>query len=161
AVSRAVAEDALELIAIEEEPLAVVVDPFEARAPDAPLLHPEWGSNEFFRFTVLPPPLEDAIANAPHVLRTRFTNHRIAALPLEGHGAQAWRDQATGVLHVLASNQQPHQLRTVIAETCGLSEDDVHVIAPDMGGGFGNKQHFTREECLVALCTLLTDRPVP
>ena len=150
ATSRAVAEDALDLIEVDDEPFGVVVDPFAAAAPGAPLLYPEWGTNEFFRFTVSPPGLDEAIAAAPHVLRTRFTHHRVAAVPLEGHGAQAARDPATGVLQVYASNQQPHQLRTVIAETCGLGEDRVRVIAPDMGGGFGNKQHFTREECLVA-----------
>jgi aerobic carbon-monoxide dehydrogenase large subunit len=160
ATSRAIAEDALELLVVDDEPLPVVVDPFAALAPDAPLLYPEWGTNEFFRLTVLPPPLAEALAAAPHTKALRFTNHRIAALPLEGHGAQASLDPASGVLEVYASNQQPHQLRTVIAETCGLDEQSVRVIAPDMGGGFGNKQHFTREECLVALLALVTRRPV-
>ncbi len=160
ATSRAIAEDALELVVVDDEPYDAVVDPFAACQPGAPLLYPEWGTNEFFRFTVLPPPLDEVFANAPHVERARLTNHRIAAVPLEGHGAQAARDPATGVLHVIASNQQPHQLRTVIAETCGLGEDKVRVVAPDMGGGFGNKQHFTREECLVALAALIVDRPV-
>jgi len=160
ATTRAIAEDALELIEVEDEPLPVVVDPFAALEPGASLLHPEWGTNEFFRMTALPPPLATAIEQAPHVLRTRFTHHRVAALPLEGHGAQAARDIGTGVLRVYASNQQPHQLRTVIAETCGLAESEVVVVSPDMGGGFGNKQHFTREECLVALCAIAVDRPV-
>jgi aerobic carbon-monoxide dehydrogenase large subunit len=160
ATSRAIAEDALELIEVAEEPLAVLVDPFDALAPGASLLYPEWGTNEFFRLTALPDELDDAIAGAPHVLRVRLSNHRVMGLPLEGHGAQAERDPATGVLQVLASNQQPHQLRTVIAETCGLSEHHVRVVAPDMGGGFGNKQHFTREECIVAMAALVTERPV-
>ncbi len=60
------------------------------------------------------------------------------------------------MLTVLASSQQPHQLKTVIAEICRLSESQVRVMAPDMGGGFGNKQHFTREECLVALLARIT-----
>jgi len=160
ATTRAIAEDALELIVVDDAPLPVVVDPFAALEPDAPLLYPEWGTNEFFRLTVLPPSLADAFAAAPRTRRFRYTNHRVAALPLEGHGAQAAFDPATATLQVLASNQQPHQLRTVIAETCGLSEGSVHVRAPDMGGGFGNKQHFTREECLVALLALTTERPV-
>jgi carbon-monoxide dehydrogenase large subunit len=160
ATTRAIAEDALELIVVDDEPRPVVVDPFAALASDAPLLYPEWGTNEFFRLTALPPALEAALTEAPHTKQLRLTNHRIAALPLEGHGAQASFDSATGILHVYASNQQPHQLRTVIAETCGLNEQSVRVVAPDMGGGFGNKQHFTREECLVALLALITRRPV-
>ena len=63
-------------------------------------------------------------------------------------------DPATGRLTVWASNQQPHQLRTVLAEVCRLPETAVRVVAPDMGGGFGNKQHFTREECCVGLVAL-------
>jgi len=160
ATTRAIAEDALELIVVEDEPLPVVVDPFVALEPGAPLLYPEWGTNEFFRLTVLPPRLEEVFSEAPYTRRFRLTNHRVAALPLEGHGAQATFDAATGVLHVYASNQQPHQLRTVIAETCGLNEQAVRVVVPDTGGGFGNKQHFTREECLVALLALVTKRPV-
>jgi carbon-monoxide dehydrogenase large subunit len=160
ASSRAVAEDALELITVDDTSLPVVVDPFDACSPDAPLLYPECGTNVFLPLSVSPPGLEEMIEAAPHVLRARFANHRVQALPLEGHGAQAWRDPATGELTVLASNQQPHQLRTVIAETCGLSEREVRVIVPDMGGGFGVKQHFTREECLVALLAMRTGRPV-
>ena len=160
AASREAAEDAAELVEIDYEPLIPVVDPFVALAPDAPLLYPEWGSNVFFTMATPMDRVDAALADAPHVLTERITHHRIAGLPLEGHGAQASVDAATGGLTVLASNQQPHQLRTVIAEVCGLTEADVRVIAPDMGGGFGNKQHFTREECLVALLARITGQVV-
>ena len=82
------------------------------------------------------------------------------AMPLEGHGAQAEYDAVHGRLTMLASTQQPHQLRTVVAEVCGMPEAAVRVIAPDTGGGFGNKQHFLREECLVGLLARITGRPV-
>ena len=160
ATSRAVAEDACELIEIDYEELPPVVGAVEALAPSAPRLYPEWGSNEFLHLESATPGLDHALSSAPHRLTERFESHRVTALPLEGHGAQASFDGATGVLTVIASNQQPHQLRTVIAEVCGLSEARVRVVAPDMGGGFGNKQHFTREECLVALLALLTGLPV-
>ena len=160
ATTRAIAEDALELIVVDDDPLPAVVDPFAALETEATLLYPEWETNEFFRLTVLPPALDEIFSSAPHIRRFRFSNHRVNAMPLEGHGAQAELDPATGILHVFASNQQPHQLRTVIAETCGLSEQSVRVVAPDTGGGFGNKQHFTREECLVGLLAMITGRPV-
>ena len=160
ATSRAVAEDALELVEIDDDALPPVIGAEAALAPDAELLYPEWETNEFLHLDAVGPGLGAALAGAPHVLRERFESHRIAALPLEGHGAQASVDAGTGVLTVLASNQQPHQLRTVIAEVCGISEAEVRVIAPDMGGGFGNKQHFTREECLVGLLARITGRPV-
>jgi carbon-monoxide dehydrogenase large subunit len=160
AESRALAEDAAELVEIDYAPLWAIVDPIEAANVDAPLLYPEWGTNVFLSLATPDDVANAALASAPHVLEERISHHRICALPLEGHGAQAQVDEASGMLHVISSNQQPHQLRTVIAETCGLSESDVRVVSPDVGGGFGNKQHFTREECLVALLALIGQRPV-
>jgi carbon-monoxide dehydrogenase large subunit len=158
--SRAVAEDACELIEVDFDELAPVVGMDAAMAPGAPLLYPEWGTNEFLHLESSTPGFEAAMEAARHRLTERFEHHRVTAVPLEGHGAQAAVDPSTGVLTVIASTQQPHQLRTVIAEVCGRAESDVRVVSPDMGGGFGNKQHFTREECLVALLACLTGRPV-
>jgi aerobic carbon-monoxide dehydrogenase large subunit len=160
ATSRALAEDALELVELDLESLPSVVDPERALASDAPLLYPEWGTNELLHLEAASPGLADAIAGAPHVLRERFESHRIMGLPLEGHGAQAEYDAASDRLTMVVSTQQPHQLRTVIAEVCGMTEASVRVVAPDMGGGFGNKQHFLREECLVAMLARITGVPV-
>src|SRR5579862_5490348 len=81
-------------------------------------------------------------------------------MPLEGHGACAHFDPSTGRLLVYASNQQPHNLRTVLSDVTGLSESKITVISPDMWGGFGNKQHFVREEALVALLATLVPHPL-
>ena len=131
-----------------------------ALEPGATLLYPEWGTNEFLAMEGETPGLDAALAAAPRRLQVSLESHRLCGLPLEGHGAQATWDAGTGRLTVVASSQQPHQLRSVIAEICGLDETHVRVISPDMGGGFGNKQHFTREECLVGLLARLTGRPV-
>ena len=160
AESRAQAEDALELVEVDFEELPPVIGAEAALDPDAALLYPEWGTNEFLHLEAASPGLADAIAAAPHVFSETFENHRIFALALEGHGAQASFDGAHGRLTMYASSQQPHQLRTVVAEVCGLTESTVRVIAPDTGGGFGNKQHFLREECLVALLAMITGRTV-
>jgi carbon-monoxide dehydrogenase large subunit len=160
ATSRAIAEDALELVVLDLEPLPAVVDPARALAPDATLLYPEWGTNELLHLGAASPGLAVAIATAPHVLRERFASHRIMGLPLEGHGAQAEYDATSDRLTMIVSTQQPHQLRTVVAEVCGMTEASVRVVAPDMGGGFGNKQHFLREECLVSLLAMITGRTV-
>ncbi|HEY3187838.1 MAG TPA: molybdopterin cofactor-binding domain-containing protein, partial [Solirubrobacteraceae bacterium] len=160
ATSRAVAEDALELIDLDLEALPPVVGTESALAPDAPLLYPEWGTNELLHLEARSPGLADALARAPHVLRERIEHHRIMALPLEAHGAQAEYDTTRGTLTMVVSTQQPHQLRTVVGEVCGLAESAVRVIAPDMGGGFGNKQHFLREECLVGLLARMIGAPV-
>lgn len=160
ATSRAIAEDALELLEVRYEELAPVVGAHAALAPDAPLLYPQWGSNEFLHLEGGTPGVEAALAASPRTLSAQLENHRVTALPLEGHGVQASVDPGTGRLSVISSSQQPHQLRTVIAEVCGLPESMVHVVSPDIGGGFGNKQHFTREECLTALLARITGRPV-
>lgn len=160
ATSRAVAEDALELIDAELTELPPVVGAEAALAPGATLLYPEWGTNEFVSAEEATPGFDQAMMAAPHRLWERFESHRVCGLPIEGHGTQASWEPGPGRLTVISSSQQPHQLRTVIAEICRLDETHVRVISPDMGGGFGNKQHFTREECLVALLARLTGRPV-
>jgi carbon-monoxide dehydrogenase large subunit len=156
----ATAEDALELIEVDYGELPPVVGAEAALAPGAPLLYPEWATNEFLHLEHTPPELGAALAAAPHRLSLRTESHRITGLPLETHGVQASWDPGTGRLTVVSCSQQPHQLRTVVAETCGLDESAVRVISPDIGGGFGNKQHFTREECLLALLARMVARPV-
>jgi carbon-monoxide dehydrogenase large subunit len=158
--TRALAEDALEAVVIEYDELPPVIGVDAAVARDAPLLYPEWGSNELLGLDGSTDGFEDAMAAAPRRFTDRFESHRVCGLPLEGHGAQATWDGGNGRLTVWSSNQQPHQLRSVMAEICGLDEGHVRVVSPDMGGGFGNKQHFTREECLVGMLARMTGRPV-
>jgi len=160
ATSRALAEDALELVEIDYRELPPVVGVDAALAPDAPLLYPQWGTNVLLHLEHVEPGVEQALAAAPHRLAERFENHRVVGLPLEARGVQASWDPGSGRLEVLSSCQQPHQLRSVLAEVCGLDEAAVRVRSPDVGGGFGNKQHFTREECLVALLARVTARTV-
>lgn len=158
ATTRAIAEDAIELLEVDYRELPPVVGVDAALAADAPLVYPEWGTNELLHLEDATPGWEQAMAGAPHRLAERFESHRLVGLPIEGHGVQAAWDAGAGRLSVLSSSQQPHQLRTVIAEVCGLAETAVRVVSPDVGGGFGNKQHFTREECLVPLLARITGR---
>jgi len=160
AQSRALAEDACEAVEVDYDELACVVDPESALASSAPLLYPQWASNELLSLSSATPGFAEAMSSAPRRLAMHLESHRVCGLPLEPRGAQARWDPGRNRLEVEASNQQPHQLRTVIAETCGLEESQVRVLAPDMGGGFGNKQHFSKEECLVAMTALITGRPV-
>ncbi len=160
AETRARAEDAVELIEVDYAELGAVVGVEAARAPGATLLYPEWGTNEFLHLEGGSDGFAAAMAAAPRRFTERLESHRVIGLPLEGHGAQAAWDVGSGRLTVIASSQQPHQLRSVVAEICGLDERVVRVISPDMGGGFGNKQHFSREECLVGLLARITGRTV-
>ena len=154
ATDRYVAEDALELISIVYDELPAVVDPIAALASDAPLLFEEWGSNEYFFLPFEQGDCDGAFASADGTLSQRLVHHRVSALPLEGAGVCGYFDRGTARLTLYASNQQPHNLRTVVSDVTGLSEANIRVVAPDMGGGFGNKQHFIREESLIAVVAL-------
>jgi carbon-monoxide dehydrogenase large subunit len=158
--TRYLAEDALELFDLELEDLPVVVSAEAALAPDAPLLYDSWGDNRYLTAAYSTGDVAGALATADGVLRERFTHHRVIGLPLEGHGAIGHFDRATGRLTLYASSQQPHNLRTVVAGVTGLTESKVRVISPDMGGGFGNKQHFMREESLIAVLAMQVAHPV-
>jgi len=160
ATSRYAAEDALELVEIDYEELSPVVDVLAALEEGAPRLFDDWTSNEFLQAAYATGDLDEAFATADGVLTERIRQHRVIGLPLEGHGACGRFDASTGRLTLYASSQQPHNLRTVIASVTGLSEAAIDVIAPDMGGGFGNKQHFMREEALVALLAMRLEHAV-
>lgn len=160
AESRSSAEDAAELVDVEYDELTAVTDAVAALADGSPLLYEEWDSNDFLSHEHVTGDVDAAFAAADGVLSERITQHRVIGLPLEGHGACAQFDASTGKLLVYASNQQPHNLRTVLSDVTGVSEARITVIAPDMGGGFGNKQHFMREECLIAVVALQVPFPV-
>lgn len=160
AESRYIARDALELIEVDYEELPAVSDVESALEPGAPQLYEDWGDNVFLYIPGPHGDTEAAFAAADGVLRERFTHHRVIGLPLDGHGALGEYDPATGRLVLHASTQIPHFLRTVLAEITGLSEANIRVVAPDMGGGFGNKVHMVREEALVAVLAMRVRHPV-
>ena len=158
--SRYIAEDALELIEVDYEELPAITDPEAGLAPDASLLYEDWGDNLFMYMPGSHGDTDAAFASADGVLRERFSHHRITGLPMEGHGALGEFDPSTGRLEMYVSTQVPHTLRTVISDISGLSEARIRVVAPDMGGGFGNKAHFMREEVLVAVLAMRVRHPV-
>jgi carbon-monoxide dehydrogenase large subunit len=158
--SRYIAEDALELIDVDYEELPVVVDALAAMAEGAPRLYDDWPGNTLLWMPGANGDVEAAFSAADGVLSQRFVHHRVMGLPLEGHGALGEYDADTGRLLLWASTQSPHFLRSVLADVTGLSAARVRVIAPDMGGGFGNKAHMMREEVLVACVALRVPYPV-
>lgn len=158
--SRYVAEDALDLIEVDYEGLPAVTNAMAALEPDSALLYEEWGSNDFLSAESATGDLDAAFASADGTLSETIKHHRVIGLPLEGHGACASYDSATDELLIYVSSQQPHNLRTALADVTGMSEANIRVVAPDMGGGFGNKQHFLREDFLMAVVARLVPYPV-
>lgn len=147
-------EDAAELVIVDYEPLPALVD-VEQALRDEVLLFPEAGTN-----TAIgpPPPGPDLFEGCEVVVRQRLVNQRVAACPLEVRSAAvAW---AGGRLVLWISTQAPHAVKTRLAELYGLDEGDVHVIAPDVGGGFGAKIDPTPEELVLPSLARRLGRPL-
>lgn len=158
--TRAAAEDAAERVAIAYDPLPVVVDPEAALAADAPVLHPHLGSNVVYRATQRYGDVDAAFRAADHCFRGVFASQRYVAAPLEPRGCVAAYEPSTGRLTVWASTQAPHLLRLRLALATGIAEHQVRVIAPAVGGGFGQKIPIYPEEVAVALAARALGRPV-
>jgi carbon-monoxide dehydrogenase large subunit len=160
ATSRARAEDALEAMVVECEPLPVVATIEEALRPGAPLIHEAWGDNIANGLSHETGDVAAALAEAAVVLTREFRIGRVTALPLEGRGVVAEYDRGTERLTVWYSSQAPHLFRTVLAGVLGFPEGRIHVISREVGGGFGLKLHYHAEEVLAAVATLRLGRPV-
>ena len=160
AVDRYVAEDAAELVEVDYHPLPVVVDLEAAAEPGGPLVHEAWGDNLFLDRQGSFGDVDSAFAQADLVWQRVYRTHRHTGFPMEGRACIADYDPATGVLTLYSATQMPHLLRTGLADTLGLGEHDVRVIAPDVGGGFGIKSHLFPEEVAVCLLSMRLGRPV-
>ena len=158
AEDRYLAEDAAELVEVDYQPLEAVADARAALDPQAPVLHGGWDSNVAVRFEVRKGDAAAALDRADLVVRERFEVQRQAGLPLETRGALAEWDGAT--LTLWSSTQNAHPLRRAMSRVAGLDPEQVRVVAPDVGGGFGVKGVLYPEDLLVGLLALRTGRPV-
>jgi len=149
------AEDALETVIVDIDPLDAVVDPFDALAPGAPLLF-DLSSNEVCRFG--PEALDQSLFTGCEVMVSAdLVNQRLAAAPLEGRASAArWDD---GRLTFWISSQGVHGVKPVLAHAFGVEAAQVRVIAPDVGGGFGAKISPYPEDVLVGFVARRLGRP--
>ena len=132
------------------EQVIVEIDP-----DDEPLVHPsEATTNTVVEGQFATPEIEDALDQADCLVEMVLTSHRQAALPLETRGATTEFDRRTGRLTIHASTQAPHILRTAVSDLLCIPEADVQVVAPDVGGGFGQKLPLAREDVVVAWLAL-------
>jgi carbon-monoxide dehydrogenase large subunit len=155
-----VAHDALDLIDVDYEPLAAVVDAEAGLAPGAALLHEEWGDNVGVAFEVRIGDVERALADAPVRVRARFHVPRYAGMPLETRGVLAQPAARGEGMTVWASTQVPHWLQRTLGEALGLPAHQLRVIAPEVGGGFGTKTTIYPEDVLVPVVAARLGRPV-
>lgn len=161
AETRYIAEDALEDIFVDYEPLDAVVDLEEALKPDAPLVHDDLGSNLAAHVVQQKGDFEAARGEADVVVKRRIVIDRGAAAALENRGVVADWDPRSQQLTVWDTTQAPIPIRNGIAAMLGLSEHQVRVIAPFIGGGFGPKIMMSQpEEVLVPWAATKLNRPV-
>jgi carbon-monoxide dehydrogenase large subunit len=160
AESRALAEDALELIDVSLEPLEPVASVEAALRTGAPQLHANVPSNVCAEWTLRLGEVEAAFAKADVVVSEQFAMQRYTGVPIETRGVLSHVDPVSGELVIWVSGQWPHTTRTLAARMLNLSEDSIHVISPDVGGGFGVKEEFYPEDLLVPFAARRLGRPV-
>jgi len=160
AESRYIAEDAVDRIVVEYEPLPIVTDMEAALDAASPLLHEEAGTNmlvarEFSRGDV-----DAALASAAVVVRERFRFHRHTAICMENRGCLAEYATGSGTLTLRSSAQCPGIVRDVLTDLLDMPENHIRVIAEDVGGGFGAKASLYPEEIATCVMARRLGRPV-
>jgi carbon-monoxide dehydrogenase large subunit len=161
AESRYLAEDAVGVIEVEYDPLPAVGDLEAALAPGAALVHDDLPSNVASKVRQSRGDLDAAFRNAKRIIRRRFRYDRGASIPMETRGIVAEWDRRADRMTVWDTTQAPVVIRNGLAAMLGLSERQLRVVAPNIGGGFGPKMMmFYPEEVLIPWAALRLGRPV-
>jgi aerobic carbon-monoxide dehydrogenase large subunit len=159
-----VAHDALELIDVDYDPLPVVISPQKALEPDAPVIRDDkegQSDNTVYHWEAGDADAtERAFADADRVVRLVTHYPRCHPAPLECCGCVADVNPATGKATIYMTSQAPHAHRTVFALVAGLPEQNIQIISPDIGGGFGNKVPVYPGYVVATAASLLLGRPV-
>ena len=160
AQTRYIAEDAAALVAVDYETLPAVSDCRQALAPGAPRAHHARASNLLTEFRQSYGDIADAFARAPHRASVKLKQHRGGAHSIEGRGAIAVYDVNEDRLTLWSSTQLAHEVRAFLMMLLRLDENQLRVVAPDVGGGFGAKFVMYPEEVTLAASCLLLRRPI-
>jgi len=158
--SRYHAEDAIELVAIDYEPLPLVTDPEEAVRSGAPLLHEEAGTNVLVSREFKRGDVDDAIASAPVRVQGRFRMRRKTAMAIEPRVCLAEYETKHETLTLHSATQVPGIVRDALALALGIPGNRIRVVAPDVGGGFGGKGSLYPEEIFVCAAARRLERPI-
>ncbi len=161
ASSRAIAEDAAELVEVDIEPLDATTDMERALDPDAPVIHADFGSNLAWERVVEAGDTEAAFARDDvTVVERRFRFGRHTGVTLEARAAVADYDPSEETLSFSYSGQAPHMMQFIFAKHLGLPEENVRVVSQDVGGSFGIKIHTYGDEIATAAASKLLGRPI-
>jgi len=160
AVDPEIAEEALDLIAVEYEELPAVFDPLEAKKDGAPVIHEGIKNNTSFFIRKEFGDVAKAFAECDAVFEDTFYSQPVNHAPLEPHAAMAQYDPLNGELTVWSSTQIPFFLRRNLSNTLQIPESKVRVIKPKVGGGFGQKIDMFAKDFCAAWFAMHLGRPV-
>jgi aerobic carbon-monoxide dehydrogenase large subunit len=157
--TRALAEDLADRVMVDLEQLPAVVDSVAAMRAGSPRVFDHWADNAYITSSVVEGNPQ-SLASAPVRLRRQFRTNRQATVPLECRGVLAYWDHRLNELVVYLSTQGGQVKRLGLSQILGLPENQVRVIAPDVGGGFGGKNRLMPEDIAVAAIAMKVDHPV-
>lgn len=160
ATDRYIAEDALELIEVEYEPLPGVTRIDDALAPGAPLLWEENGSNDLLHDTMVHGDFEKAFKEADVICDETFVVHRYSSTPLENWAMIARYEKGTDSFTCWANDQQPGRSVANMAAVMGIPMNKIHLIVPESGGGFGIKLAIWPYMVILCLLAKKVDKPI-
>ena len=172
AISEEIAQKALDLIEVEYEILEPVLDPEFGASPKAPLLHPnlgqytvanfifpQSGTNISNHFKIRKGDVDSAWDKCAAIVERKYRIPHIQHVPIEPHVATAKVDES-GEITLWGSSQSPFAQRNLIAQSMGISQSKMRVIAPYVGGGFGSKAGVSMEALVVAIAAKVKGHPV-
>jgi carbon-monoxide dehydrogenase large subunit len=145
APSAAAAEDIAELVELLIDETTPVIDARAALEPGAPQIHAEAPGNVILEGQFKTPAFDGFWNGAYKIIKVEARSRRQNATPMEPRAAHAAYDASTGRVTLTCTTQMPHLMRTAIADVLGMREADLRVIAPDVGGGFGQKMSLAAE----------------
>ena len=154
------AEDLADLVELEIDEMPAVVGAREAMETGAPCVHAEAARNVIVEARLQTPGFDAAMARAHRLVEIAIRSGRQNALPLETRAAHAAWDRGSGRVALTCATQMPHAMRTIIAELIGMRESDLRVIAPDVGGGFGQKVSLCPEFVIITWLARRLERSV-
>jgi carbon-monoxide dehydrogenase large subunit len=161
AASLAQAVDAAERVEVDYAPLSAVTDARGAQAEAAPQLHACAGGNVCFRWARGDEAaVRAALRSAAHVVAIDLVNNRLVGAAIEPRAVIGTVDPQSEKLTLYSSTQAPHHIRRQVTEQLGISESELRVVSPDVGGGFGYKGKLYPEEGIIAWAARRLRRPV-
>src|ERR1041385_7498785 len=141
-------------------PMPAVTDPEKALEKNAPLTHPELGTNQAYTWSLANGDLTKAFKQAGRVIKQRMIHQRLTPMAIEPRGCIASFHAGEGTLTLWTSTQIPHLVRTLLPGMIGVAENKMRIVAPEVGGGFGSKLNLYAEEALCSHLAMRLGAPV-